>query len=181
MVKSVSSVRLDLDVRCPTVSQFFTCFYKECEMKYVLLVVVAVFVSLPSVIKAEELSKSDQIRSAVQDICPVSGQKLGAHGQPTKVKIGDEVVFLCCKRCLNGKVKAEHWSTIHANFAKAQGICPVMKKPLPQNPKWTVVDGRIVYVCCPPCTKKIEADSETFLKAVDELYAASLKKAQESR
>ena len=115
-------------------------------MKYVLLVAMAVFLSLPSAIKAEELSKSDQIRSAVQDICPVSGKKLGTHGQPAKVKIGEEVVFLCCKGCLNGKVKAEHWSTIHANFAKAQGICPVMKKPLPRNPKWTVVDGRIVYV-----------------------------------
>lgn len=150
-------------------------------MKYVLLVATAVFMSLPSVTKAEDLSKSEQIRIAVQGICPVSGQNLGSMGVPVKAKIGDEVVFLCCKGCLSGKVKAEHWATIHANFAKAQGICPVMKKPLPQNPKWTVVDRRIVYVCCPPCTKKIEADSETFLKAVDELYAASLKQARESQ
>ena len=145
-------------------------------MKTILFVALAVLVSLPSLCSADELSKSDQVRAAVQGICPVSGQKLGAHGQPLKAKIGDEVVFLCCKGCLSGQVKAEHWATIHANFAKAQGICPVMKKALPKNPKWTIVDGRIVYVCCPPCTKKIQADSETFLKAVDELYAASLKK-----
>ena len=144
-------------------------------MKYVLLIATAVLVSLPAVTNAEDLSKSDQIRSAVQGICPVSGQKLGSMGAPTQAKIGEEVVFLCCKGCLSGKVKAEHWATIHANFAKAQGICPVMKKPLPANPKATVVDGRIVYVCCPPCTKKIQADSETYLKAVDELYTASLR------
>ena len=145
-------------------------------MKYVLFVAMAVLASLPSLGKAEEFSKSDQVRSVVQGICPVSGQKLGSMGQPIKAKIGDEVVFLCCKGCLSGKVKSEHWTTIHANFAKAQRICPVMKKALPTNPKSTIVDGRIVYICCPPCAKKIQADSETFLKAVDELYAASLKK-----
>ena len=102
-------------------------------------------------------------------------------GQPVTVKIGEEQLFLCCKSCLNGKVKSEHWKTIHVNFAKAQGICPVMKKALPASPKWTVVNGRIVYVCCPPCTKKIEADPVTYLKAVDALYAASLKKEEEEQ
>ncbi len=150
-------------------------------MKYVLFIALAALASLPSFCIGEEPSKSDQIRSKVQGICPVSGQKLGSMGQPVKAKIGDEVVFLCCKGCLSGKVKSEHWATIHGNFAKAQGICPVMKKALPQNPKWTIVDGRIVYVCCPPCTKKIEADSKTYLKAVDELYATHLKKQEERR
>ena len=64
---------------------------------------------------------------------------------------------------------------LNSNFAKAQGICPIMKKELPKQPKWTVVDGQIVYVCCPPCTQKIEADSETYLKKIDELYTASLR------
>ena len=85
-------------------------------------------------------------------------------------------MFLCCKGCLKSKIDAKHWATIHANFAKAQVQCPVMKKTLPKNPKWTIVEGRIVYVCCPPCIKKIEANPKTYLKMVDELYAASLKK-----
>lgn len=68
----------------------------------------------------------------------------------------------------------ENWATIHCNFAEAQGICSVMKKPLPPNAKWTIVRGRIVDVCCPPCIKKIEADPETYLREVDKLYAASL-------
>lgn len=130
--------------------------------------------------QAQELSKHDRIHIAVQDICPVSGQKLGAHGTPIKVKIGQEVVFLCCKACLKGKVNPEHWAKIHANFARAQRICPVMKHELPENPKWTIVEGQIVYVCCPPCTKKIAADPDTFLQKIDQLYLASLQERQKN-
>ncbi len=49
-----------------------------------------------------------------------------------------------------------------------------MKHELPDNPKWTIVEGQIVYVCCPPCTEKIAAEPALFLKQVDELYLASL-------
>jgi hypothetical protein len=124
--------------------------------------------------RAQELQRRDQLRVAVQEICPVSGGKLGSMGAPIKVKVGEEIIFMCCKGCLKQKIKPEHWGTIHANFAKAQGICPVMKHELPKKPKWTIVEGQIVYVCCPPCTKKIAADPQTYLRAVDQLYAASL-------
>jgi len=123
----------------------------------------------------QEQLKGDQLQIAVQGICPVTGQKLGDHGSPIKVTVGKESVFLCCKGCLQREINPQHWGTIHANFAKAQRICPVMKEELPQNPKWTIVSGRIIYVCCPPCTKKIDANPKEYLKAVDELYAASLK------
>jgi hypothetical protein len=142
---------------------------------------LSVLVSQQSQTVGEEISKSEQIRIAVQQICPVSGQKLGAHGQPVPVKVGEEVVYLCCKGCTSSKVNAQHWQTIHANFAKAQGNCPVMKKKLPASPKWTIVSGRIVYVCCPPCTGKIAADLKNYLKAVDDLYVAYLKAQQPPR
>ncbi len=121
-----------------------------------------------------EAMTHDQLRVAVQEICPVTGQKLGSMGAPVKAKIGQEEVFLCCQGCLKGKVNKDHWATIHANAAKAQANCPVMNKSLPENPKWTIVEGQIVYICCPPCAKKIEADPKTYLGKVDELYAASL-------
>ncbi len=116
----------------------------------------------------------------MQEICPVSGQKLGSHGQPIKAKIGQEEVYLCCQGCLKGKVDPKHWATIHANFAKAQTKCPVMNKPLPKNPKWTIAEGQIIYVCCPPCTKKIAADPKTYVSKVNALYAASLKSQTQS-
>jgi hypothetical protein len=146
-----------------------------------MMFAVACFAMFGSFAQADDLSPSDQARVAVQAICPVSGEKLGAHGQPIKVKIGEEEVFLCCRSCLQGQVKPEHWGTIHANFARAQKICPVMKHDLPPNPKWTIVEGRIVYVCCPPCTQKIAADPETYLQAVDELYSASLQARQNAQ
>ena len=110
----------------------------------------------------------------MQEICPVSGQKLGAHGPPIKVNVGKESVFLCCQGCLQGKINPQHWATIHANFARAQGKCPVMNKPLPSNPKWTIAGGQIVYICCPPCTKKIQAEPDKYLRMVDQYYNASL-------
>jgi len=125
-----------------------------------------------------EQQRRDQLRAAVQEICPVSGEKLGSMGEPIKVQVGEESIFLCCKGCLQQKIKPEHWATIHTNCARAQGICPVMKHDLPKKPKWTIVEGQVVYVCCPPCTKKIAADPQKYLRAVDELYAASLEARQ---
>ena len=150
-------------------------------MRYLALALVIVVVGSRSIASAQELSKRDQMHIAVQEICPVTGQKLGEHGAPIKVKIGEEAVFLCCKGCLQGKVNPQHWATIHANFAKAQRICPVMKHELPENPKWTVVEGQIVYVCCPPCTKKVAADPKTFLQEIDNLYLASLQARQRTQ
>jgi len=152
------------------------------KMIFALALVAGTVVCGHSLLEAQQpqaegkQSQRDQLRITAQKICPVSGQKLGDHGQPIKVKVGKESVYLCCKGCLKSKVNLQHWSTIHANFAKAQHMCPVMKKELPQKPKWTIVDGRIVYVCCPPCTKKIDADPEAYLAKVDDLYAATLRK-----
>ncbi|MCH7687744.1 MAG: hypothetical protein IH899_13840 [Planctomycetes bacterium] len=131
----------------------------------------------PSTEGKEAQLRRDQLHAAVQAICPVSGEKLGEHGPPIKVTVGKnkQEIFVCCKACLKEKIDAKHWGTIHANFAKAQRICPVMKKPLPKNPKWTIVKGQIVYVCCPPCTKKIAADPHKWLPQVDALYSASLR------
>ena len=119
----------------------------------------------------------DKLRAAVQEICPVSGNKLGEHGAPIKVAVGKqkEEVFLCCQGCLKKEINAKHWATIHANIAKAQGNCPVMKKPLPKSPKWTVVEGQIVFVCCPPCTKKLAANPKPYLREIDNYYVAALK------
>jgi hypothetical protein len=146
-----------------------------------MIAVVAVVISTAHIAvgqsptdRAQEQQRRDQLRIAIQEICPISGQKLGSMGVPIKVQVGKESVFLCCKGCLQQKIKPKHWATIHANAAKAQRICPVMKHDLPKSPKWTIVDGQVVYVCCKPCTKKIAADPQKYLRAVDQLYTASL-------
>ncbi|MDC0936460.1 hypothetical protein OAS39_09240 [Pirellulales bacterium] len=126
----------------------------------------------------KEQVRREQLRIAVQEICPISGEKLGSMGDPIKVTIGEakEEVYLCCKGCLKGRIDKEHWATIHNNIAAAQGKCPIMKKGLPKKVKWTVVKGQLVYVCCPPCIKKIQADPKKSLAQVDEYYIAFLEK-----
>ena len=127
--------------------------------------------------------RRDQLRIAVQEICPVSGEKLGSMGEPVKITVGEakEEVFLCCKGCLKGKINPEHWATVHANIARAQGKCPIMKNELPEGAKWTVVKGEIIYVCCPPCIKKIAANPDENLTQVDAYYTAYLKAKQQTR
>lgn len=124
---------------------------------------------------ADSLSTRDQLKIAVQKICPVTGKPLGSMGNPLKVRIGKQEMFLCCEGCAEGKIDKKHWVAIHTNFAKAQGKCPVMEKDLPANPKWTFVKGQIVYICCPPCTKKIEKEPGRFLDKLELYYHASLK------
>lgn len=124
--------------------------------------------------KLAEPQGYEAIKIAVQRICPVTGKPLGSMGTSIKVKIGEEELFLCCEACRTKQVDRKHWATIHTSFAKAQSICPVMKKPIPANAKWTIVNGQIVYVCCPPCIGKITTDPAKFIADVDRLYSASL-------
>ncbi len=124
--------------------------------------------------QAQELSDADKVLVAVQEICPITGEKLGSHGTPVKAKLGEQEMFLCCKACMEGDVDPKHWATIHANFAKAQASCPVMDKPLPEKPKWVVVKGHVFYVCCPPCTDKISAEPEKYVAELQALYKKSL-------
>jgi hypothetical protein len=125
-------------------------------------------------VTAERQAHSDHMQIAAQGICPVSGQKLGAMGEPIKVKVGEnEVAFLCCKGCLGKQLNAEHWATVQTNLAKAQGTCPVMGKPVDASMKSTVVNGRKIFVCCPPCIEKIQADPAAFVAKLDSQIAAN--------
>ena len=115
--------------------------------------------------------------AAGRGLWTVAGSGVGDQGPPRKVTVGasGEQVFLCCKGCLERSIDPQHWATIHKNFAAAQRMCPVMEHELPEKPKWTIVEGQVVYICCPPCSKKIAADPRAYLQKVDALYAASLR------
>lgn len=117
-----------------------------------------------------KLPVTDQIQASVQQVCPVSGNLLGAMGTPQKVRVGKMAVFLCCEGCKQDKINKTHWSAIAQNLKQAQGKCPVMEKALPANAKSTIVDGRLVFICCPPCTKKITADPNKYLAKVTDYY-----------
>lgn len=112
--------------------------------------------------------KNDELQIAAQAICPVSGKELGSMGKPVKVRVGEEeTAFLCCKGCVGQKIDAELWAKVQENLAKAQATCPVMGKPVDASMKSTVVNGRKVFVCCPPCIEKIQAEPITYMTKVN--------------
>ena len=124
--------------------------------------------SYVSFVTAQRQSKSDQLHAEAQGICPVSGEQLGSRGAPIKVKVGErEHAFLCCKGCVGKQIDAGHWKMAQANLATAQGTCPVMNQPVDASMKSTVVNGRRIFVCCPPCIAKIDADPATYVAQLD--------------
>ena len=109
-----------------------------------------------------QLDEGDFLQIAVQKICPVMGVELGSMGTPIKVRIGDQKVYLCCASCVGKEVKKSHWKTIQNNIANAQVNCPIMGMPVDASKESTVVDGRKVFVCCPPCIDKIKEAPKKF-------------------
>ena len=120
-----------------------------------------------SFVKSEAPKNSDELQIQAQKICPVTGEDLGSMGTPVKVKAGEQFVFLCCKGCQDKQLDATHWAAVQANLAKAQGLCPVMLKPVDSSKKFTIVNGRKIFVCCPPCIEKIDADPEGYIAKLD--------------
>ena len=46
---------------------------------------------------------ADQVAIKAQHECPVLGTALGSHGTPVKIGLGEQTIFVCCKKCA-GKV-----------------------------------------------------------------------------
>lgn len=124
--------------------------------------------------KAKETKAADALLIKAQKICPVSGDEFN-HGEAVRTKIGDVVMFLCCEDCKGKDVNKAHMAKITANMIDAQKKCPVMGKALPKDAPSIVVDGRQLFVCCKPCTKKIAADPKKYIAKTDELLTANLK------
>jgi hypothetical protein len=123
--------------------------------------------------------RRERLRIAVQAICPVSGESLAARGKSAKLIDPEtkEILYVCCDNCLKSKPDTKNLETIRGNFAKAQGHCLVMTdNEVTGNSKHGIIDGHFVFVCCPPCVKKMTASPTKYLAKLDDLYEASLKK-----
>ncbi len=122
--------------------------------------------------------RRERLAIAVQGICPVSGESLTSHAKPQKLVNPDtkEVLYVCCEKCLKEEPNAKHLETIRRNQAKAQGKCLIMTdNEISEKSKSGIVEGRFVFVCCPPCVKKLTADSDKYLRALDDQYEIALK------
>ncbi len=120
-----------------------------------------------------------------QELCPVMDEPLGEMGVPLRVTGLGQDVFLCCKGCLKllekepekylkklralpqpAKPKVTKATEADARFVAAQRICPVMDEPLNAmgGPFKTVVNGKIIFICCPGCATKLHASPDAYLQ-----------------
>ena len=127
-------------------------------------------------------TEADAAAIAAQKVCLVADAPLGSMGTPLKVTGLGRDVFICCKACLKALEEApqKHLAKLpplpepevekaareDAPFIALQKLCPVMDKPLGAmgEPCRTVVEGRVVYLCCPSCAKKLQAAPQTYLE-----------------
>lgn len=151
-------------------------------MKYIipvlLLLSVAISPSARTIGQEGVVGKRDALRIAVQKICPISGREL-PKDKPLKQWTDPESkerFFICCENCLTGKPDPAHLKTILERQAKAQGECLVMDNAITPESKSQVIGGVRIFVCCPPCFKKVEKSQEKYFAKLDDLHAQFLKK-----
>jgi hypothetical protein len=134
-----------------------------------------------SALADDKFDHEDQLMIAAQKTCPISGEALGEMGPPVKTKIGDQTIFICCKGCVGKEISAENRQKLTANLIAAQGVCPVLGKPLPKDAASIVVNNRQIFVCCKMCLAKIQADPASYIAKVDTMLEKNLHDKQEKK
>jgi len=143
------------------------------------------YLAVKPTLQISSATAADSEAIARQKVCPVMDEPLGSMGTPLKVTGLGRDVFLCCKGCVKflekepgkylSKLPQEVQSKKHTvekatqsdeRFVTAQNTCPVMDEPLDAmgGPYRTELAGRIVYLCCPGCAKKLHSDPEKYLE-----------------
>jgi hypothetical protein len=119
-----------------------------------------------------------------QRTCPVSGEKLGAHGSPIPVKVKGEMIYVCCASCVEkaketpdgclARVKAERAKTAAMKPAtpdlgpfNGQTHCPVSGDELdPDTCRDLVVKGERIWVCCNDCAVRARSNFDKYFPKV---------------
>lgn len=135
---------------------------------------------------AKFLSMIDQAAEAKRngpyplETCPVSGQKLGAMGDPVVIQHEGREVKFCCGGCV-AKFKKEpvkYLAKLDEAVIKAQAAdyplatCVVTGNELGEKPVNHVYRNRLVRFCCPDCVKKFQAAPGTYLLKLEQARAA---------
>lgn len=133
--------------------------------------------SRPQVVRAQ-LTADDHSLVQQQRICPVMDQPLGSHGEPIKLLVDGQPLYVCCEGCIEQVVEhpyptldkvARNVRAVSAPrdlaasvsaatsadtpAVRAQGVCPVMDSPLGEHgaPIKVTVGSRTMFVCCQGC------------------------------
>ncbi len=152
-------------------------------MLFMLLIAIAVSMAAKPAAEggtAEEgtASKRDSLRIAVQEFCPVSGKELPSDRSLPKWTdtTTKEELFVCCEKCVTGTPDSKHLEKIRERQATAQRECLVMENEVSAESKSQIIGGYRIFVCCPPCFKKVEKAQDKYFSKLDSLHEQFLKK-----
>jgi hypothetical protein len=153
-----------------------------CSVKYfticILLIATAMSVAAKPADEDGATSKRSSLRIAVQKICPISGRELPRDKKLPKWidPATKEELYLCCDKCITNTPDSKHLETIRERQASAQGECLVMENEVSSDSKSQIIGGYRIFVCCPPCFKKVEKAQEKYFSKLDSLHEQFLKK-----
>jgi hypothetical protein len=147
-------------------------------MLCMLLCAVAVSMAAKPTDEEGTASKRDSLRIAVQKFCPVSGRELPKdQSLPTWTDTTTkEQLFVCCDKCVTGTPDPKHLEKIRERQALAQRECLVMENEVSSDSKSQIIGGYRIFVCCPPCFKKVEKAQDKYFSKLDALHEQFLKK-----
>ena len=112
--------------------------------------------------------------------CPISGGALGSMGEPVVNLYDGREVRFCCAPCI-GKFEKDleaSFTELDAQIAADQApyypldTCVISGEALGDEYVNVVVGNRLVRTCCQMCEKKVRANPEPYIKAVNEAAIA---------
>lgn len=143
-----------------------------------LLSATAISMAAKPTDEEETASKRDSLRIAVQKFCPVSGRELPKDQSLPKWTdtTTKEQLFVCCDKCVTGTPDSKYLEKIRERQASAQRECLVMENEVSSESKSQIIGGYRIFVCCPPCFKKVEKAQDKYFSKLDSLHEQFLKK-----
>lgn len=140
-------------------------------------------------VRVAALNQADRAGIARQKVCPVMGGQLGSMGTPVKVLLGDQPIYLCCKRCLGrvqenpeaylrkataNRLTVSTSSTADKAAIDQQRVCAVAGSRLGGmgTPVKVTMNGQSLFLCCKGCVGKVEKDPAGYFAKAAQLRTA---------
>ncbi len=143
-------------------------------------------------VKLTPLTEADWPGIAMQQVCPVTGGRLGSMGAPVKVLLNEQPLYLCCEGCvvkvresaqayvprtppprpdqprhlpLAPTVEAAPLTQADRPGIERQQVCPVTGAHLGSmgDPIKLTINGQAVYLCCAGCVSKVQRNPDAYL------------------
>ena len=138
-----------------------------------LIVSLALFAALlgTALVASEPKAASPASPAILNDVCPVSGEKLDPAGATADFE-GWTIGF-CCSMCAAKweKLNEDEKYQFAAKFAPAgpiNAMCPIGKEPIVLDVPAFLYQGHAIGTCCPGCQEQFmawsEADRDAFVK-----------------